>query len=115
MSTKPIRTIYIAGNRWEIHKLTPALNKKFLKLLKETRQNITLRGFCMPWEKRIYVRPGQSPQDEGNTLMHEGLHAMLSEIGCVHGISHATHDEKTVTHLSAEILGYLKQVDLMPA
>lgn len=113
MSSKNI--IIIAGSRWEICALTARNNKKFLKLLGETRRNITLRGFCDCMERKIHIRPGQDRQSHENTLLHEGLHALIWEIGCVHGLTHASDDEKTVTSLTSEILGFMKQTNLMPA
>lgn len=107
--------IYIGGNRWELLPLTPKLNNKFLKLLKDKRKGIWLRGFCDAHTRTLYVRPGQQPEDHANTLLHEGLHALLWEVGCVHGLSHARTNEKTIETLTREILGFLKQVDLMPA
>ena len=108
-------TIMIAGNRWELHALTTRNNKKFLKLLGEERKDITLRGFCDCMLRQIHVRPGQKKQDHENTLLHEGLHALLWEIGCVHGLSHISDDEKTITTLTSEILGFMKQTTIMPA
>jgi hypothetical protein len=107
--------LMIAGNRWELLELTPKLNKKFLKMLGEKRPNITLRGFCDYGDKRIYLRPGQNKQDEGNTLLHEGLHALLWEIGCVHDLVGVGRNEKTVSALTNEILSYCKQTFIMPA
>lgn len=107
--------IMIAGNRWELHTLTARNNKKFLKLLGEKRENITLRGFCDCLSRQIHIQPGQDKQSRENTLLHEGLHALLWEIGCVHGLSHASGDEKTVCTLTSEILSYCKQTALMPA
>lgn len=107
--------VIIAGQWWGVHTLTPRLNKKFLKALKETRPNITLRGYCDSDERKMYVRPNQPRQDHENTLLHEGLHALIYEIGCVHGISHVRHDEKSIETLTAEILGFMKQTALMPA
>ena len=112
--SKP-ENIFIAGNRWELRQLTPKLNKKFLKMLKESRPNITLRGFCNYGEKRIYLRPGQNKQDAENTLLHEGLHALLWEIGCTHEMSHVGRNEKTISALTNEILSYCKQTSIMPA
>lgn len=111
---KPKNSIYIAGNRWELHELTPKLNTKFLRLLKDKRKDIWLRGFCDAHERKLYIRKGQQKQDHENTLLHEGLHALLWEIGCVHELSHVRTNEKTIETLTSEILGYMKQTALMP-
>jgi len=112
---KPVKILMIAGNRWGLRELTPQLNKKFLKLMKETRKDITLRGFCDCTTRTLYYRPGQGKQDEQNTLLHEGLHALLWEIGCVHHLSHISTEEKTITTLTSELLSFCKQTSIMPA
>jgi len=109
------KSLMIAGNRWGLLELTPKLNKKFVKLLKYNRTGIELRGFCDCSERNIYCKPGQDKQNEQNTLLHEGLHALLWEIGCVHGLSHIQGDEKTVSSLTSEILSFCKQTSIMPA
>jgi hypothetical protein len=108
-ATKPIQTIYIAGNRWEIHKLTPKLKVKFIKMLGQDPAKVGLRGFCDCHEKRIYISPGLQHEDLVNCVVHEGLHAILWELGLPHQLAHAARDEKTVSALTGEILAYMKQ------
>jgi len=106
---KPIQTVYIAGARWSLWKLTSKLSGQFSKYLGLDPEKTLLRGFCDSSREHIYVRPGQHKEDAMDTLLHEGLHAMLWEFGTEHKLSHIQGDEKTISILTSEILGFLKQ------
>ena len=102
----PLQKILIGGNHWEIHKLTPKLEKKYLTELKQDAAHVMLRGFCDGRNKQIFIKPGMHPEDFLQTTLHEGLHAILIEMGLQLNIS---NEENTVDQLTREVLSFLKQ------
>jgi hypothetical protein len=107
---KPVQKVLIGGNYWEIHKLTPKISKKFIKYLKQDPNMVTLRGFCEGDQKRIYIQPGQHPENFLNCLLHEGLHAILMESCGYSDLLHSLNkDEEAIHHLTGEILNFFKQ------
>jgi hypothetical protein len=72
-------------------------------------ERVNLTGFCQGEQKTIYLDKKQGKEDKINTVLHEGLHAILLEIGAQHELNGLCADEKAIYHLTAEILNYLKQ------
>jgi hypothetical protein len=81
-----IHSVLIGGNRWEFRKLTPKLAVKFLRELKQNPKKVHLRGYCNTEDKKIYIQEKQHPEEYSNTVLHEGLHAIIKEIGGMHGL-----------------------------
>ena len=109
------RQVLIGGSRWQVEPMTKAKRDRFLKeygLSKKARAEIVLRGYCDRDRKEIAFDKGQVSEDKLNTLLHEGLHAIINEAGVEMGIGRLNchENEHAIYRLTAEILGYLKQI-----
>lgn len=102
---RPVQRVLIAGKSWEIHKLTPALSVKFLKVLGQDPKKTYLRGFSDAYSKKLYIAPSQHPEDLVDTVLHEGIHAILWELN----EPKLGANEALVRRLAEEVLAYLKQ------
>ena len=94
--------VLIAGRWW---KLQPILktDKKYSKGKDEVDF-----GACYFKAKRIAYKPVQHKEEMLDTLMHEGIHAILAERSYKFG--GLAEDEEAVPLLTSDIMTYLKQI-----
>jgi hypothetical protein len=74
-------------------------------VLSQDPKKTLLRGFSDAHSKKLYIGPGQHSEDLLDTVLHEGIHAILWELN----EPRLGANEALVGRLAEEILSYLKQ------
>jgi hypothetical protein len=67
-------------------------------------------GGCYMKAKVITFHPIQHHEEMLDSLLHEGLHAIMMQRSYIPELSKLCDDERVVPVLVSDILGYLKQV-----
>lgn len=99
--------ILIAGKWWKLKPYTKAVKDEIAKYSPGVHKSV---GSTLAGLKRIYYAPRQHEEELLDTLMHEGLHAILYERSENPLWAAMCQDEDSVALLTAEIMNYLKQV-----
>lgn len=101
--------VLIGGKWWKLKPYT----KKIRKALKEVGpKGIAHSSVGATWvgSKLICYQPVQHREELLDTLVHEGLHAILYERSNNPLWAAMCQDEQSVEILTSELLGYLKQI-----
>jgi len=93
--------VLIAGRWWKLKPIQKT-DKKFSK-----KDEVDF-GACYFKAKQITYLPVQHKEEMLDTLMHEGIHAILAERSYKFG--GLAEDEEAVPLLTGDILTYLKQI-----
>jgi hypothetical protein len=98
------KRVLIAGKWWALRKFTKAEDQETAK----AGPGEVFYGKCFHNEKVICYRSKQHPEELLDTLVHEGVHAILSERTTKFG--DAYNDESVIETLVGDFMTYLKQV-----
>jgi len=93
--------VLIAGKWWKLTPFSPAR-------IKAIKQGEWEYGECFLRAKRIGYHPVQHKEEMLDTLVHEGLHAILCERSYKFG--GLAEDEDAVPLLVGDIMNYIKQI-----
>jgi hypothetical protein len=108
--------VLIAGRYWLLKPATNEIIKEFQEILDEERGGsdgmklIDAAGSCFPWLKTIVFKGVQHKEELLDTLLHEGIHAILAEYSDNAMYAALCQNEDFVDMMSREILNYLKQI-----
>ena len=94
--------VLIAGKWWKLNPISPK-DKKISK----DKDSIDY-GVCYFNAKRITYHPVQHKEELLDTLVHEGLHAILAERSYKFGT--LAEDEDAIPLLVGDIMTFLKQI-----
>lgn len=72
------------------------------------RMHSDLQGCCRYIKCEIHIRPGQSPDSEADTLLHEVLHAVFDMTGLGHDLAADDLDESVIRRLTPALLGVIR-------
>ena len=95
--------VLIAGRYWSVEPFSKTRVDKDI-----AKNGLDSFGECHVAKKTIKYHPMQHPEELMDTLLHEGLHAILVERS--HKFGQLGLDEDIVPLLTSDILGFLKQI-----
>lgn len=107
-SPSPLK-ILIGGNRWVVKQMNETKANEILKDMGRDPEHVGLKGFCDHHTKTIWVGKHCNEEDLMNTILHEGVHAILIEMNSYPGAHELNCSEETVHRLTAELLNFMKQ------
>jgi hypothetical protein len=96
--------VLIAGKWWG---LKPFSKKEDMDTAKGGDGEVQY-GRCYHHKKQIHYRGGQHPEELLDTLVHEGIHAILGERSGKFGSMYG--DESVIDLLTSDFMTYLKQI-----
>lgn len=67
-------------------------------------------GLCKPWKTQIHVAKGElNEQQERDTVLHEVMHAIFSEMGLTTDFKEENEEEKIVRCMATGLLAVLRE------